>query len=270
MGAACTRGAEPTLEELPLRLQVERVLQAGRDREYSAPSSSGGPAPVRLNLYDLGESGIRRALMMLRPDAAAGAFHCGVEVHGCEWGYGKAPLQWGFGWTIGGKPHPTGITCSVPRECHDHSFCESVPLGRTMVSEDEVLTFMQKIGRDWLATDFNPVAHGSIQFCDTLCLMLGVGRVPERVRSIAGLNQGGAAKGITCCRHVLCNCEHGGVGPEGMEEDLVSLQHQLEQATLKLRQAQRDLAAERASHDDAIRQMLQLKRAVQLRTHEPL
>jgi len=262
MGAACSRGKETSFEDLPLRLQVERVLEVGRSRGVVLPPLEGAPALVRLNVYGAGGAGLRGALVLFRPSSLEHLFHCGVEVHHCEWSYGGEERQWGFNWNIGATSHPTGVTCSVPRESPGHDFSESVPLGKTMLSEDEVLGIIQNLGRSWPAAEHDPMTKGCLHFSDAFCQMLGVSAVPERVRSLLAPDP--ATRSLAAVRQVLCNCEQKGGGTTDLrEEDIALLQRQLEQAQLQLRQTQRDLATERAAHDEAIRQMIELKRTAE-------
>uniref|UniRef100_A0A7S1R9K3 Uncharacterized protein n=1 Tax=Alexandrium catenella TaxID=2925 RepID=A0A7S1R9K3_ALECA len=78
------------------------------------------------------------------------------------------------------------------------------------------------------------------------------------VRRLAAELAGGLGCSLGCCSTGLCSSR--AAGP-GTGQELFVVRRQLEQATLQLQQAQRDLACERASHEDAIRQVLQLKRA---------
>mmetsp|Transcript_56994 Transcript_56994/g.177242 ORF Transcript_56994/g.177242 Transcript_56994/m.177242 type:complete len:287 (-) Transcript_56994:49-909(-) len=266
MGASCSRTSDRELEELPLQLQVQHVLSVGRARGLAPPPREGrGPAPVRLNVYGAQEAGPRRPLGHPPAHGADAEFHCGVEVHDCEWSYGGEQRQWGFDWHIGAKMHPTGITCSVPRDSPGHVYSGSMPLGKTHLSGDEVVGAIQQIGRSWPAVEYDPVTRSCLDFSDTLCQLLGVGGVPDEARRLAAALRGGAAAGwaLACCSGPsLCTCPAAAAHDRhGKAQEIDVLRQQLEQATLELRHAQRELACERASHDDAIRQVLQLKRA---------
>lgn len=256
MGVACSRGgAEP--EDLPLQLQAERVLAASRSRGLAPPPERGQPALVRLSVYDAQECP-RHPFVLSGPSGEEERLHCGVEVHSCEWSYGGEQRQWGFDWHLGPAAHPTGITCYVPRESPGHAFSESVLLGRTLLGEEDVLRVVQALGRAWAAADHHPLTRSCLHFSDALCQLLGVGRVPDRVRRLAAELAGGLGCSLGCCSTGLCSSR--AAGP-GTGQELFVVRRQLEQATLQLQQAQRDLACERASHEDAIRQVLQLKRA---------
>mmetsp|Transcript_80084 Transcript_80084/g.248538 ORF Transcript_80084/g.248538 Transcript_80084/m.248538 type:complete len:187 (-) Transcript_80084:4-564(-) len=165
--------------------------------------------------------------------------------------------------------HPTGITCSVPRDSPGHAFTESVPLGKTAVSEDQVVTIIQRLGRSWAAVDHNPHTRSCVDFCDTLCQLLGAGPLPEHVRKVAADLRSPSNCPTACCGPNFCNGGAGGAGGTGTGADargnryeLTVLRRQLDEATSQLQQAQRDLACERASHDDAIRQVVEMKRSV--------
>jgi len=219
----------------------------------------GGLVPVKLNVYNVGESRVlRRALTFLKTSAKQSAFHCGVDVHNCEWSYGGEERQWGFNWNVGAHSIPTGITCSVPCESLGHIFSESILLGKTAISEDNVVGAIQRMGRSWPAADHDPVTRSCIHFCDALCQLLGVSKVPERVRDAAVASRM-AARGEDCCNQVLCSCQRPD-NAQSNEEDLAALRLQLEHANTRLRMTQRALATERASHDEAIRQVLDMRR----------
>lgn len=266
MGLACSRGNDADLEELPLQMQVEQVLAAGRARGLAWPPGGGGDAPARLNVYGAREPGAaRHAFGLAQPRGAEGGFHCGVEVHNCEWSYGSEERQWGFDWNAGKGRHPTGITCAVPRDRPDYAFCEFVVLGRTLLSQDDVLRIIQRLGRSWAAVDYDPLTRSCLHFSDALCQLLGVGGVPDQVRRLAEEQGGGAAGcGLGCCEpRALCACPAAAApGPRDPGHELDALRRQLEQATVQLRRAQRDLACERASHDEAVRQVFDARRGV--------
>lgn len=115
-----------------------------------------------------------------------GAFHCGVEVYRREWSFCGS-----------------GIFSCPPSACEGHTYIESEIRGLTAMSEDEVmrLLFMMQ-ERCWDKQDYSGLDHNCIHFCEDLCLLLGVGYLPERVKNLA-------AKGVavrTAINDQLLSC----------------------------------------------------------------
>lgn len=272
MGVICTRATNgEDLEDLPLHMQVEHVLSVARSRGLVAnPPERAQQSHVRLNIYDTKRD---NSSPIFWPKAEGSTFHCGLEVYNCEWSYGSEERQWGLEWSMNNKAHPTGITCYVPRDSIGHRFCEFVPLGKTLLSEDEVLRSIQRMGKAWLASEWDNLTRSCLHFTDALCQALGLGGLPEQVKRMATEEaQGSRGCGISCCGHTLCACnapsEYLTTGSLTSSRaagdgspDVSALKRQLEHTTVQLQRAQNDLARERAYHDDAIRQVLELRRA---------
>merc|ERR1711956_32802 len=91
------------------------------------------PAPVALNIYNMGTSG--------------GRFHCGVEVYGREWTFLEdSAVGAGDRW---GSVAGTGIISCRPCGCKGHSYSTSVSMGQTNASEAKVLQMLRLLGSEW-------------------------------------------------------------------------------------------------------------------------
>mmetsp|Transcript_60914 Transcript_60914/g.178067 ORF Transcript_60914/g.178067 Transcript_60914/m.178067 type:complete len:294 (+) Transcript_60914:76-957(+) len=162
------------------------------------------PVPVTLHIYDIGTSGGGHFINALLKPLGTGAFHCGVEVYGCEWSYSDTTSGVG-----------DGIFCSQPRCCEGHTYCESVSMGRTGTAESEVLQLIDMLKADWPVSAYDVLAHNCCHFCDEFCQRLGVGSIPPWVMNLAGAGAAVAAAGdTTCCRQVVLEVAHGPCCPE--------------------------------------------------------
>lgn len=145
-------------------------------------------ADVTLHVYDLGA--IRSLNKVLRP-AGTGAFHCGVEVYGREWSYAGCVGS-------GADARATGVFNCRPRLCKDHSYSESVDLGKTALRPGEVLMAIQHLEHMWLASEYSLLWHNCGHFCGHFCRALEVEPVPPWVMSLAGAGQA-AEKCVAQC-----------------------------------------------------------------------
>mmetsp|Transcript_1205 Transcript_1205/g.3020 ORF Transcript_1205/g.3020 Transcript_1205/m.3020 type:complete len:232 (+) Transcript_1205:127-822(+) len=148
MGAACTR----TLSQ----------------RDDGAPH----PTPVVLNIYNVGTSGEMMALNRVLRPLGTGAFHCGVEVFGLEWSYGD-------------HQKGTGIFNCRARECDGHTYCESLPMGKTSLTPMEFNELIEQMEKVWLGAQYDVLKRNCCHMCEELCERLGVGAVPAWVTNLA-------------------------------------------------------------------------------------
>jgi hypothetical protein len=130
-------------------------------------------AMVVLHIYDLGKGEETQALNRILRVFGSGAFHCGVEVFGKEWSY------------RGANRVGTGVFNCQPRHCMSHTYCESVPMGETYLSEGEVTALLSWLESEWAALAYSVLRHNCCHFADILCNHLGVGAIPSWVKSLA-------------------------------------------------------------------------------------
>jgi hypothetical protein len=131
------------------------------------------PAPVTLHIYDVGDQkAVTNVNKLLKP-IGTGAFHGAVEVYGEEWSYGYID-------------EGTGVFSNPPKECSMHTYRESVPMGETKLSEEEVGKLIKEMQDAWPGEDYDLLRHNCCTFSDALCVKLGVGNAPKWVTNLAG------------------------------------------------------------------------------------
>lgn len=200
-------------------------MGASCTRERDAPQVRWAPrvpVPVTLHIYNLGTSNKTQAVNNLLRKIGTGAFHCGVEVYGCEWSYSditRAP---------GEKVEGTGLFCSTPRHCEGHSYCESIPMGKTSMSEGEIMALLSLLKMEWPVDAYSTLRKNCCHFCEEFCQRLGVGSIPGWVKNLAGAGAAIVSAGDTVCCHALasqaasntvfcCGSEEAKGGPEVSE-----------------------------------------------------
>jgi hypothetical protein len=159
---------------------------------------------VTLNVYDLQQEcqGTNKVLKMV----GTGVYHAGVEVYGNEYSYGGSqyPGEEGTGVYQNEEPrrHPT------------HAFKQSVAMGETLFTEDEVRRLLHTLEDEWQAQDYKLLSHNCCDFSNEFCKRLGVGSVPGWVKSLAGL---GAR--VTDVVNVIPHCVNQGKMRRGVSTD---------------------------------------------------
>jgi len=123
-----------------------------------------------------------------------GAFHCGVEVYSSEWSYSDVSVAPGEE-----KCSGTGIFCCRPRVCEGHTYIDSIPMGRTNLSEGDVLGLIMRMRKDWSISDYSTLTKNCCHFCDILCQRLGVGPIPSWITTLAATGATIAHAGDTVC-----------------------------------------------------------------------
>mmetsp|Transcript_79599 Transcript_79599/g.200200 ORF Transcript_79599/g.200200 Transcript_79599/m.200200 type:complete len:299 (+) Transcript_79599:83-979(+) len=130
------------------------------------------PTPVTLHIYDVTtDDFISKVNKYLQP-IGTGAFHGAVEVYGLEWSYGYVE-------------NGTGVFQCTPMQCSAHHYRESVSMGTTRLSEEQVENLLQQLMHDWPGMDYDLLRHNCCHFCDDLCCRLGVGNIPDWVTNLA-------------------------------------------------------------------------------------
>merc|ERR1712048_431720 len=105
---------------------------------------------------------VNHALMQT---VGVGAFHCGVEVYAQEWSFG------------GGKG--PGIFSNCPRQNHEHIYKESIRMGVTSMSRQEVGNLINQLREHWVSSEYDLLYRNCCHFSNTFCRQLGVGPIPE-------------------------------------------------------------------------------------------
>ena len=114
---------------------------------------------VKLHIYDL--PGLALGLNTCLK-GILGIYHTGVEVHGREWSFSS-----------------NGIVECCPGGCAYPLYRESVTLGTTSLSEDEVKMLLHRFDSAWVAAEYHCIRRNCSDFSEALCVALGVARPPR-------------------------------------------------------------------------------------------
>lgn len=142
------------------------------DAVTTAHENVGDPADmatVFINVYDLNEelrvaNHIANDIMQI-----GGAFHAGIEIHGNEWSYGE-----------------NGVTCTEPRKHGVHVYRQSISMGATLRTEQQVKTYMEEVmmGR-WDGDDYDLFGRNCCSFVDEACNVFTGQALPSWVNRLA-------------------------------------------------------------------------------------
>lgn len=144
---------------------------------FGGGGSTGGDeeecrAPVYVHVYHLGNSYITWGLNKITD---YGAFHTGVEVYGREWSFGHTG-------TIGAP----GICEDPPKGNPDHTYRETLAMGITLNSPDEVLEIIEEMQKEWLGISYDLLNRNCHHFSHEFCCKLGVAGLPDWINTLAG------------------------------------------------------------------------------------
>ncbi|XP_022153427.1 deSI-like protein At4g17486 [Momordica charantia] len=140
-------------------------------------SSNGdsGSAPVYLNVYDLTPINGYAYWFGL------GVYHSGVQVHGIEFAFGAHEYP------------STGIFEGEPKQCDGFKFRRSILIGKTDLSQAEVRSLMEELGKDYRGNAYNLITKNCNHFCNQVCMKLTGNSIPSWVNRLARIGW-------------ICNC----------------------------------------------------------------
>jgi len=151
-------------------------LRAAMGAQWALPVSSAVPVPhpVMLHIYDLStDPDVVAVNRVLRSVLGTGAFHCGVEVYFKEWSFRYCRIG-------------TGVFWESPRRCPHASYCDSIFMGNTLMSEAEVYDLLQVMALDWQGTRYDILKRNCCHFSAELCKHLGAGEAfPDWIMNLA-------------------------------------------------------------------------------------
>lgn len=131
-----------------------------------APSldlTASGGQEVTLHIYHIGP--LARMANIWARTRGLGAFHVGVEILGIEWSFqGIQGLEQG--------DHTTGVTAREPRSHPRHIYSESLPLGESPLSLNEVGYALECLINTWPASSYHFSRHNCIDFAEALASKL--------------------------------------------------------------------------------------------------
>jgi len=131
------------------------------------------PIPVTLHIYDVSTDTRVGQINEYLEAIGTGAFHGGVEVAGKEWSYGYVP-------------DGTGVFSGDPKSCSAHKYRESLDMGETDLSEEEIEVVLEELKGDWPGFEYDLLRRNCVLFSAEFVQRLGVGPVPSWVTNLAG------------------------------------------------------------------------------------
>jgi len=136
-------------------------------------------AKVFLRVYNLGQTFLTRWHNSLAK--SYGAFHTGVEIYGKEWCFGST------------QDDSSGVCWIPPGGCDQHDFRESLYMGSTKLSEQEVERVLVFMMTEWPGSSYDMLRRNCHNFSEALCERLGIARPPAWVNELATTLAGGRA-----------------------------------------------------------------------------
>lgn len=152
------------------------LLKALRDgiRRLDEQIASRKMSFVHLNVYDLFNWHVGLLNNISWSPWGAGAFHVGLQIYDVEYAFGGVERG------IDGS----GITKCEPCSCPKHSFRESLCLGVTALSKEDVDDLLRELAPEWSVQEYETLGPNCITFCQCLSQRLGVRAVPRWVDSM--------------------------------------------------------------------------------------
>ncbi|KAL8205254.1 hypothetical protein R6Q57_008805 [Mikania cordata] len=136
-----------------------------------------GTTPVYLNVYDI--STINTCISW----TGIGAFHTGLEVHGVEYGFGCH------------QESESGVFEIEPRKCPGFKFRESILMGTTKLTPNQVQRFIELQSNNYYGDTYHLFGKNCNHFCDDICYKLTGNRIPKWVNRLARIG--------SCCHCIL-------------------------------------------------------------------
>lgn len=128
---------------------------------------------VKLHIYDVSGTRIVEEANKLFRTLGTGAFHAAVEVFGKEWSFGFCEKG-------------SGVFQCEPKQCSQHKYRESINMGDTDMTEEELTGVMDKLQAEWQGCDYDLLRKNCCHFSTELCRALHVQDVPKWVTNLAG------------------------------------------------------------------------------------
>lgn len=130
-----------------------------------------GLAEVTVHVYDVSHSTKVEHANDILYRLGTGIFHAAVEVYGLEWSYGKSK--------------GSGVFSCQPRSCKAHHFRESVPMGKTRCTPEEVQNILREMRKEWRGPDYELLKRNCTHFSDDFCRRLGLRRLPRWILNLS-------------------------------------------------------------------------------------
>ncbi|KAK8789319.1 hypothetical protein WA588_001204, partial [Blastocystis sp. NMH] len=98
-----------------------------------------------------------------------GLFHSGVEINGAEYSFGEE----------------TGITKGIPKEVMGASFRESIFMGKTFLTDDEIDRRIDTLRKSYRGDQYHMVLKNCNNFSNDLCMQLLGTPIPSYINRCA-------------------------------------------------------------------------------------
>jgi hypothetical protein len=134
-------------------------------------------AEVYLNIYDVGGTSVMRNINDVLRGFGTGVYHTGIQVYNTEWSFAALVGE------QGDLAEGTGVVSNAPRKDENHRFRESVFLGYTTKSEEQVITLLNDMKRKWRSENYDLLRNNCQSFCARLCQELCGDNMPEPTTS---------------------------------------------------------------------------------------
>jgi len=151
------------------------------EEQQSCQEAANRRLAVRIHIYDVSHDAtmIQINQVFARKDSPlkfGGAFHVGVEVNNLEWCFGASQSDT--------KP---GVSCLMPKKHPNHHFRQSVFLGYTDLSAEEVGALISNLVEQYPGPDYDLLSRNCCHFADDFCCRLGVGHIPGWIHRFADI-----------------------------------------------------------------------------------
>jgi len=136
---------------------------------------------VRLHIYDVSRDDSIQQInqVFARRDSPlkfGGAFHVGVEVNNTEWCFGFTTSETRY-----------GVHCVMPRRHPNHHFRQTVFMGYTHFSAEDIADLVSNLIEEYPGNDYDLLARNCCHFADDFCQRLGVGPTPGWIHRFADI-----------------------------------------------------------------------------------
>lgn len=133
---------------------------------------------VTLHVYDLTRVSLVGKVNSVLLPLGSGAFHVAIEIYGQEWSYGGCSTE-----------GVTGVYVTRPRKDSSHTFRESIHLGNTSLSNEEVGSLLRKLADQWLGCEYHLFRRNCAHFSDALSRALCGCPLPPHVLHLIGVGE---------------------------------------------------------------------------------
>uniref|UniRef100_A0A183CQF4 DUF862 domain-containing protein n=1 Tax=Globodera pallida TaxID=36090 RepID=A0A183CQF4_GLOPA len=132
-------------------------------------------APVFLNVYDM-----YKLNDIVFSSLGVGVFHSGIEVYDTEYAYGGHPFPF------------SGIFENAPRDAEElgenFKFRESIPLGETDFTAEDVSKMIQSLGQDYRGDSYHLITKNCNHFSALLSKTLTGQELPPWINRLANIS----------------------------------------------------------------------------------